>query len=265
MRHIIFLSLALVANSAWAQQPGWIVDTRSGCRVQNPHPVPNESIQWSGGCQGGLAEGRGSLQWFANGKPGSRTEGEWHAGVLNGRALTLSPDGSRYEGEYRDGVPNGRGVTTFANGNRLDATYRDGRANGRGIATLVNGSKFDGDFVDDAIVRGIQTWPNGNRYEGEFKNFVPDGKGRMTQTNGTSYEGEFKAGNWEGQAVVRYAVGDVYQGEWRGLFPNGRGTLHRKSGNSFTGRWIEGCLSQANSDNGLWATAGKSAAECGFQ
>ncbi len=262
------LAIGLAASFAAAQSPpsgSWIADPRSGCRVHNPRPVPNESIQWTGGCQGGLAQGRGALQWFLQGQPTSRTEGEWQRGVLNGRALTLNPDGSRHEGEYRNGLANGRGVTTFPNGNRLDVSYVDGKANGRGVLTLGDGSgKLDADFVDDQGVSGVWEWKNGNRYQGTLKNLLPDGKGKMSQKNGTTYEGDFKAGNWEGQAVVHYAVGDVYEGAWKGLYPNGRGTLHRKSG-TFSGIWTDGCLSNANSDNGLWATSGKSAAECGFR
>lgn len=264
MRYVL-LFLALSLGSASAQQPGWIADGKSGCKVQNPSPVPNEAIQWSGGCLGGLAEGRGVLQWFLNGKPTDRSEGEWHGGKLSGRALTLNADGSRYEGEYRDGLQEGRGVTTLANGAHLDAVFHGGKANGRGVFVHPNGTRMDGDFVEDDLVRGIETWPNGNRYEGAFRNFVPEGKGRVTQTNGTSYEGEFKAGIWDGPGVVHYGVGDVYEGAGRGFLPNGRGTLHSRTGNSFTGLWVEGCLSQANSDNGRWATASKSAAECGFQ
>ncbi len=261
------LAIAGLAASASAQQPPkgvWIADPRSGCRAQDPMPLPKESIQWSGACRNGLAQGRGTLQWYLEGQPTERTEGEWQAGMLTGRALTVYPDGHRHEGEYRNGMPNGRGVTTFPNGNRLDVTYVDGKASGRGILTLGDGSgKLDADFVDDQAVRGVWAWKNGNRYEGDLKNFQPDGKGKLSQKNGTSYEGDFKAGNWDGHAVVHYAVGDVYEGEWKGLYPNGRGTLHRKTG-TFSGIWVEGCLSNANSDNGLWATAGKSGAECGF-
>lgn len=264
MKYALSLALVALAGAAAAEQTAWIADGRTGCKVQNAHPVPNEAVQWTGGCANGYVEGRGALQWYLNGKPNGRTEGEWRAGRLNGRALTLHEDGRRHEGEYKDGQADGRGIITFANGMRLDGLYRNGKANGRGVLTAQNGIRLEGDFVDDAIVRGIQTWPNGNRYAGAFKDYLPDGKGVMTQANGTRYEGDFKAGTWDGQALVNYAVGDVYQGAWRGLYPNGRGTLRGRSGAVSTGTWVEGCLSQANSDNGKWATAGKSAAECGF-
>ena len=264
---VTFLTIAGgLCVPASAQQPPtgvWIADPKTGCRVQNVKPEPGESVRWNGGRQNGLAQGRGTLDWFKNGQPNGRTEGEWKAGILNGRALTTWPDGRRYEGEVRNGDLNGRGIMTFPNGIRVDATFRDGKMNGRGRLTGAPGGTLDADFVDDIAVRGVWSYANGNKYEGELKDFKPNGKGKMSQKNGTSYEGDFKDGNWEGHAVVHYAVGDVYEGEWKGLYPNGRGTLHRKTG-SFSGIWVEGCLSNANSDNGLWATAGKSGAECGF-
>jgi predicted aspartyl protease len=71
----------------------------------DPIPEPNESVQWSGACQNGVAQGRGVAQWFKDGKFESRTEGEWRDGKRNGHGVYTSANGDRYEGQWRDGQP----------------------------------------------------------------------------------------------------------------------------------------------------------------
>ena len=74
----IALALAvLLATPALAQSrpPGWIADSKTGCRVWNEAPQANEAISWSGPCVGGVAEGRGVLHWFAGGQPNGGYEG----------------------------------------------------------------------------------------------------------------------------------------------------------------------------------------------
>jgi hypothetical protein len=36
------------------------------------------------------------------------------------------------------------------------------------------------------------------------------------------------------------------------------------NGQIYRGFWVDGCLTQANADNGMWAAAGRSPASCGF-
>ena len=96
------------AIAAEVSAPGWVADPSSGCRVWNPNPQENETVLWSGGCRDGLAEGRGMLQWFHDGRPTMRYEGEFRAGKENGHGILTKQDG-RYEGEFRDGRAYGVG------------------------------------------------------------------------------------------------------------------------------------------------------------
>src|SRR5580692_889695 len=61
--------------SAPSPQPGWIADTRTGCRVWNPFQVPNESVMWTGACQNGFAQGQAVMQWFLGDTRTERYEG----------------------------------------------------------------------------------------------------------------------------------------------------------------------------------------------
>jgi hypothetical protein len=42
----------------------WIADQKTSCKLWDPHPSPGQSIMWTGDCANGLAQGRGTLQWF---------------------------------------------------------------------------------------------------------------------------------------------------------------------------------------------------------
>ena len=67
------LTMLLAMGTAQAQmKPGWIADPKTGCKVWNENPIPNEFITWSGPCVEGIANGNGTLQWYNNNKPGDR-------------------------------------------------------------------------------------------------------------------------------------------------------------------------------------------------
>jgi hypothetical protein len=135
-RAVVFLLAALLAAPAAAQttphaEPGWISDSRTGCRIWNAEPVPNQSVSWSGGCQNRLAQGRGVLQWFRNGRPHDRYDGELVAGKYDGQGKYVWADsGFHYEGEWRDGRANGTGELTTKKdsfkGSWSDGCFRDG-------------------------------------------------------------------------------------------------------------------------------------------
>src|SRR5260370_36486032 len=139
LRALVSAILLVVSAAATAQtaQPGWIADSRSGCRVWNPFPKQKESITWSGACQNGLAQGRGILQWLWDNQPGSRYEGELRDGKFNGRGVFTDANG-RYEGELRDGQPNGRGGLVWANG-RYEGGVLHGRLKCGGVYVWPNG------------------------------------------------------------------------------------------------------------------------------
>src|ERR1700676_5352369 len=85
---VLFASALWLSLSAVYAQPhsgDFVADTKSRCKVWNPHPQPNETVNWSGGCVNGLAQGSGNLQWLRNDKPYEKDEGEWNGGRQWGR------------------------------------------------------------------------------------------------------------------------------------------------------------------------------------
>ncbi len=152
------IGMVVLASQVSAQYrpPQWTADARTGCRVWNSAPEPGDSISWSGGCRDNLAQGRGVLQWFTDGKPGSRVVGEDRDGLLNGRGVYVFANGSRYDGEYADDLRSGRGVFTHPDGESYDGEWRSGLPNGPGRLKRADGTVLVGNWTNGCLRQGDQ-------------------------------------------------------------------------------------------------------------
>jgi hypothetical protein len=137
--------------AAAAADAHWVSDAQSGCGIWDPHPQPNQTLKWSGACPNGLAEGRGTLQWFKDGVPFERDEGTWHAGRQSGNGTQTWPLGS-YQGELRDGEPWGHGILILGEV-RYEGELINGRPDGAGTmqnnAGIYQGQWKNGCFRDE--------------------------------------------------------------------------------------------------------------------
>ena len=94
--------------------PCWMeVANRPGCYVWNPNPQPEETVTWTGECNGGVAEGSGSLTWTFGGTVQVATGGRLRAGRMDGTwtVTEQGPDGReprRFEATFADGAPAGQ-------------------------------------------------------------------------------------------------------------------------------------------------------------
>ena len=155
----VFLLLALLLASSAALTAGdedvaWIADSR-GCKVANPFPQPGETIQWSGSCKNGLAEGNGVLEWFVDGKPSDRYEGTLEQGWAEGRG-TLLREGGRYVGDWKRSLQDGKGRYDAADGSWYLGEWQEGQPHGQGQYRTPDGRLFSG------------TWENGV-YQGDME------------------------------------------------------------------------------------------------
>ena len=150
------LMLSSLAVSAAGDEVSWIADS-NGCKIANPFPQPGETVTWSGGCNKGLADGDGVMQWFIDGKPldlyegtlkegwaegegtlvreGGRYSGEWKHSLQDGNGRFDAPDGGWYEGQWKEGQPHGSGQYQTPDGRLITGTWVDG--------------VFEGDMEDD--------------------------------------------------------------------------------------------------------------------
>jgi hypothetical protein len=101
--------------------PHWIEDPVAQCWAANPHPQDGETVSWSGGCEGGLLSGQGTLTWMLGGRVTGRDQGTFRNGRLTGRGRIDAVDGTSYEGDFP-----GKGVLTLPDGRKVPArTVRD--------------------------------------------------------------------------------------------------------------------------------------------
>ncbi|HYX03120.1 MAG TPA: hypothetical protein VE963_13605 [Reyranella sp.] len=99
--------------TAPCQDGSWLLDPKSGCRLWDWRPDPEDTATWSGACPGGLKEGAGTVQWFEHGRPIDRFEGAFERGRRKGFGRYDWPAGQRFEGYYDADLPNGQGTVTI--------------------------------------------------------------------------------------------------------------------------------------------------------
>lgn len=143
--------LALTSISAPAlaadDDTTWIADKR-GCKVANPFPREGETITWSGECKNGFATGQGVLQWFFNGKPDDRYEGNLDQGWAEGRGVLNKGDGGKYDGEWKHSMQEGAGRYDAPDGSVYDGQWKNGKPNGPGQYRTPEGRMFMGQWKD---------------------------------------------------------------------------------------------------------------------
>ena len=147
------LLLSFLSSQAIAQL---VISDDRGCKVLNSNPQPGESITWSGNCRDDYADGQGALQWFRDGKAGSRYEGNMIKGRYNGKGINTYANGNIYDGDWVDGKRSGRGTHTWANGDRYAGSWANGNQSGKGTYTWANGVRSEGIFVDGKFTNGIE-------------------------------------------------------------------------------------------------------------
>lgn len=113
-------------------EPGWIKDVNTGCQAWNPCPQPNETIEWTGECEGGRISGEGKLSWYHNGELVQIDFATFFDGRVNGRRQAQFYEDGKckivFVGNWKDGKENGVfeiGVITDDNDTYKVVQYRE--------------------------------------------------------------------------------------------------------------------------------------------
>ena len=82
--------------------------------------------------------------------------------------------GSRYDGEFQYGFMQGYGVYQKYDGHRYEGNFLKGKYEGFGVADYPDGSRYEGQWKqDERCGHGKLTNPDGTVWEGEFLNNEP--------------------------------------------------------------------------------------------
>lgn len=167
-----------------------------------------------------------------------------HGDCKEGVGILGYADGSKYEGNFENGKLNGYGTWYFANGEKYVGMFYQNYCHGRGIHYKNDGSKIIGVWERGSY---IGTLLNKNGEEGCIKGDCDMGSGVYIFKDGKAkYEGSFENGAPNGEGICHYSEGNWYEGSWvNGKF-NGVGAMYMLDGNVVSGIWQEGVYQGAN-------------------
>jgi hypothetical protein len=156
----------------------------------------------------------------------------------DGQGTFAYPDGSKYDGQFRLGKLQGLGTWYFVNGDRYVGAFANNFPHGKGTLYKTDGSVIkglwkEGEYAGSDDPAALRT--------GCISGNCVDGEGTYVFKNATAtYRGEFENESPHGYGVLTYANGDRYEGEWeKGEF-HGEGLLTRRDGTLISGRWEHG-------------------------
>lgn len=218
----------------------WLQDAK-GCQVAAQLRAANQTIEWSGTCRDGRAEGRGQLRNFVDGVQTLTYDGDMKAGRPSGQGVLTTRSGTHYEGGFLDGLYAGAGRLTDGKGSIRQGNFRAGLLDGPCSIVWASGLRFDGECEQGSIDGGGQLqYKNGDRYTGSFKFGVLQGQGRYAWANGDVYEGGFKENRLFGSGDYQFADGSRYGGAFVGGRPSGQGRVALPDGLGYEGGFEAG-------------------------
>ncbi|MEM9918556.1 MAG: caspase family protein [Bacteroidota bacterium] len=155
-----------------------------------------------------------------------------------GEGVFAYADGSKFEGQFRSGRLDGWGTWYFPNGEKYIGAFKNNFMHGRGTLYAADGSKTSGDWVEGEYVGDGQSELG---RVGCIKGDCANGQGTYVyQDAAAKYIGSFRNNVAHGRGICHYANGDRYEGDWvMGSF-NGMGTLYLKDGTEVAGKWLDG-------------------------
>ena len=104
---VVFFLLLLQGTLVHAQdtEGNFLTDPKSGCTVWFKHTFTEDSVNWSGSCVNGMADGKGKMTGFTKGKQTSVYTGEMKGGKPNGEGEYIFGSERRLKGYFTEGEP----------------------------------------------------------------------------------------------------------------------------------------------------------------
>jgi uncharacterized protein YceK len=209
----------------------WIADKKTGCKVWNQQPGPNEAVTWSGKCVNGFAQGNGTLQWHKNGIKTDKYVGNYVEGKMHGKGKhTWVSSGNVYEGDWVDNKRHGYGKALLAaSGSIYEGDWVDGDMHGYGIKWKADGQIQNGIWKNHKFISS-HTGPTSNEtvtWSGKCVNGLAQGKGTLQWYKNSiktdKYVGNYVDGKMHGKGKYTGASGDIYYGDFVDDKKHGKG------------------------------------------
>ncbi len=143
---------SLVGNYNAGSRAIQLIGTFTGYSGANDRPLTNRCVQtfdngsrYDGVCSGNQQpNGIGTMVW----RDGTRYEGNWVNGVMQGYGVMTWPNGARYSGGYANGRRQGRGVYTWPNGASYKGEYMQGNRHGWGTMIYADRTRYVGGWAE---------------------------------------------------------------------------------------------------------------------
>ncbi|MCU7959676.1 MAG: hypothetical protein KZQ58_06685 [gamma proteobacterium symbiont of Bathyaustriella thionipta] len=229
----LLAAFLLLGSPLWAAEIQWISDPVSGCKVRaDGVDLSKDVISWSGACVDQVAEGKGVLVWFRDGRLLGRYQGGMQQGRFHGNGLLAYDNPQTAEHDYV----------------QIQAQFKQGLIDGRTKIKKPSGDQFDG-WLRTSSLRakgstgfGVYTSAAGEVYRGPLKDGLFEGRGELYEIDGGRMRGYFMAGEPHGKSEYHAANGDVYRINWVNGKIDGEVEIMRRDGSSDTQYWQQGVL-----------------------
>lgn len=140
---------------------------------------------------------------------GSRYEGMFRNGRIEGEGTLKYADKSMYTGSFIGGVPHGQGYVKYSDGATSEGHFDKGTLSGKGILNSLDGSSYEGGFQNGLFHgKGTFTFADGKKYEGDFKDGLFDGQGTFT-TEESALTVNYEEGNCVGKGTITFFKDDT--------------------------------------------------------
>jgi len=199
-----------VRNGYWKQ--GKPVDEKGNImeEVFKQKEIFNDGTDIQSGClSGDCKTGIGVLAYV----DGSRYEGEFINGKIQGEGSFEYPNGDKYIGMFRNNLPDGKGIKIKADGSKLSGNWAVGEYRGKEMEASEKIGCIYGNCKDG---QGTYVFPEAiATYTGGFVNSQCEGKGTIKYANGDTYTGGFRLGKLNGEGTLILKDKTIIKGEWQ--------------------------------------------------
>jgi len=200
--------------------------------------IKSDGSRYEGYFTNGQLNGRG--RYFT--AKGEFFEGNFKSGTASGLGIFIHPDGNVYRGDWHNDKTDGEGEEVFADNSTFQGSFKKGKKNGKGSYQWIDGSTYIGNFKDDLINgQGSYKWADHSSYEGEWRNNLMNGTGKFIFPDGTFYEGDFDNNKRSGQGKYNWSDEKYHIGTWKDGKQHGPGKYY-KNNSLIDGVWHEGKL-----------------------